>query len=80
MPPNCVKVDRSTKWGNYFRVGDDFGAGPIDAAEAVELFRCDPVSAHLRKAAPELRGKSLACWCLPGSPCHADVLLELANA
>ncbi len=29
---------------------------------------------------PELRGKNLACWCKPGFPCHADVLLELANA
>lgn len=29
---------------------------------------------------PELRGKNLACWCKAGSPCHADVLLELANA
>ena len=28
----------------------------------------------------ELRGKNLACWCKPGDPCHADVLLELANA
>lgn len=28
----------------------------------------------------ELRGKNLACWCKPGAPCHADVLLELANA
>lgn len=27
----------------------------------------------------ELRGKDLACWCRPGEPCHADVLLELAN-
>jgi hypothetical protein len=27
-----------------------------------------------------LRGKDLACWCKPGAPCHADVLLELANA
>lgn len=26
----------------------------------------------------ELRGKNLACWCKDG-PCHADVLLELAN-
>lgn len=26
-----------------------------------------------------IRGKSLACWCAIGSPCHADVLLELAN-
>lgn len=28
----------------------------------------------------ELRGKNLACWCKPGTPCHADVLLQLANA
>lgn len=26
-----------------------------------------------------LRGKNLACWCKSGEPCHADVLLELAN-
>lgn len=29
---------------------------------------------------PTLRGKNLACWCAAGAPCHADVLLELANA
>jgi hypothetical protein len=33
----------------------------------------------LMAALPELRGKDLVCWCAP-SPCHADVLLELANA
>jgi hypothetical protein len=27
----------------------------------------------------QLRGKNLACWCKLGDPCHADVLLELAN-
>ncbi|MEU8334849.1 DUF4326 domain-containing protein [Micromonospora tulbaghiae] len=27
----------------------------------------------------ELAGKDLACWCKPGDPCHADVLLEIAN-
>lgn len=27
----------------------------------------------------ELRGRNLACWCRPGDPCHADVLLEIAN-
>jgi hypothetical protein len=26
-----------------------------------------------------LRGKDLACWCPLSEPCHADVLLELAN-
>lgn len=32
----------------------------------------------IRARIGELRGKNLACWCA-GSPCHADVLLELAN-
>jgi hypothetical protein len=27
-----------------------------------------------------LRGRDLACWCPLDQPCHADVLLELANA
>src|SRR5690606_8972980 len=27
----------------------------------------------------ELGGHDLACWCPLSSPCHADVLLELAN-
>lgn len=27
-----------------------------------------------------LRGKHLACWCPEDFPCHADVLLKLANA
>jgi len=26
-----------------------------------------------------LKGKRLACWCCIESPCHADVLIELAN-
>jgi hypothetical protein len=26
-----------------------------------------------------LRGKDLACWCSPDQPCHADVLIEMAN-
>ena len=26
-----------------------------------------------------LRGKNLACWCRLDQPCHADVLLEIAN-
>lgn len=27
----------------------------------------------------DLRGKDLACWCRLDQPCHADVLLRLAN-
>lgn len=34
---------------------------------------------ELLRRLPELRGKNLACWCKLGDPCHADVLLEIAN-
>jgi hypothetical protein len=27
----------------------------------------------------ELGGRDLACWCALDQPCHADVLLEIAN-
>ena len=30
-------------------------------------------------AREELRGKNLACFCPLSEPCHADVLLEVAN-
>ncbi|MHC5307553.1 DUF4326 domain-containing protein [Bartonella sp. LJL80] len=29
---------------------------------------------------PYLRGKNLACWCSLDKPCHAEVLLRMANA
>lgn len=28
----------------------------------------------------ELAGRDLACWCRIDQPCHADVLLEIANS
>ena len=30
-------------------------------------------------AQTELRGRDLVCWCPLSAPCHADVLLEIAN-
>jgi hypothetical protein len=35
--------------------------------------------AQILERLPELRGLDLYCFCPVGSPCHADVLLELAN-
>jgi hypothetical protein len=34
---------------------------------------------HPTEAAWDLRDKDLACWCPLDQPCHADVLLALAN-
>jgi hypothetical protein len=33
-----------------------------------------------KEIAKELRGKNLACFCPIGQECHADLLLDLANA
>lgn len=95
MPPNTVRVSRPSKWGNRFRIGDtaERWGGPgiyalvkvTDAAKAVELFEewwrlhLDQHPKHMRAALAELRGKNLACWCSLDQPCHADVLLRLAN-
>jgi hypothetical protein len=39
-----------------------------------------PYRNEMVRRLPELRGKDLMCWCPLDKPCHADVLLELANA
>lgn len=87
MPPNTVKVDRSTRWGNPWAVGNvgPWGRTAADASSAVGLFRDMLSDPQLREGTryPQdvspLRGKNLACWCALDQPCHADVLLELAN-
>lgn len=35
--------------------------------------------ANIQSIQYELRGKNLSCWCALDQPCHADVLLEIAN-
>jgi hypothetical protein len=35
---------------------------------------------NLNAVRRDLAGHDLACWCPLDQPCHADVLLELANA
>lgn len=92
MPPNTVRVDRSSKFGNPFRSDRPteavFKAGAQTAADAFRLWlEQHPALANempsrravILASLNELRGKNLACWCRPGAPCHADVLLELAN-
>lgn len=95
MPENTVKVSRPGPWGNPFIVGKDGdreycvelykhmlngylpvvnrGGATIQSLTTTRKFVAENVSS--------LRGKDLACWCrVDGKPCHADVLLELANS
>lgn len=76
MPTGAVYVGRPTKWGNPYSV-KVWGS----RERAVEHFRAmmqeQPLDVAMARR--ELRGKDLACWCSLDQPCHADVLLELAN-
>jgi hypothetical protein len=92
-PEGTIVVSRPSKWGNPFVVGEMLSETTgyriplvITPEVAVFLFRewlaqkqpvVDPVIVEEDFA--ELRGHDLACWCPLDQPCHADVLLELAN-
>lgn len=89
----AVKVDRTTKWGNPFKVAPMPVCGGnrewrrreerrrrwASVAKFTALMETNP-----RDDLHELRGENLACWCplpAPGEQdlCHAAVLLKLAN-
>jgi hypothetical protein len=88
MPPNSVYVGREerdrrtgairfreSRWFNPFKIGRDGSREEVVAKYRVRLLR----QPDLMAALPELRDKDLVCWCTPDA-CHAEVLLELANA
>lgn len=81
-PANTICVDRTSRWGNPFKVG----VHAPNNAVAVDKFKTwiisqDPeAEALLARAKRELRGKHLACYCNLSEVCHADVWLQLVNA
>ena len=91
MPANTVYVGRGSKWGNPHKVGvlleqnKDGSYRRMTPADAVARYRNEYLPYWMSKCSEntlyprELRGKNLACWCALDRPCHADVLLELAN-
>ena len=86
--PGAHVVCAVDKWGH--RSGSMWGgfASKLEATTfAVELHRrslmgtrvdLDGLRSH-EFYLEALRGKDLACWCPLDQPCHADVLLDLAN-
>lgn len=95
MPPNTVYVGDPSRWGNPFHgqireIGREAVVGLYAGYLAayfgftdrmvLEAFRGLPVqSTDFDEWIAPLRGKNLACWCPTSAPCHADVLLEIAN-
>lgn len=87
-PEGAVYVGRPSVWGNPFTV-DTHGSREAAVAAYDEAIRRDTrqdffyldVAEQEAQHLPthELRGKDLMCWCPLDQPCHADILLRLAN-
>lgn len=84
MPEGVIYVGRGSKWGNPWIVDPSKATHPATnqyratVEECVKLFR-DLMYCGYEGEIEDLRGKDLACWCPLDQPCHADVLLEMAN-
>jgi hypothetical protein len=78
MPEGTIYVGRPTQWGNPFKV--DRQHGPAQAASDFRAYVLGRLANGVGYPLLELAGRDLACWCALDQPCHADVLLELANA
>ncbi len=87
MPENTVYVGRPSRWGNPFHVElypKEMGL----SKEQLQKFAVNEFEHYLRIGDLDfsvedvrecLKGKNLACWCEEGTPCHGDVLLQIAN-
>jgi hypothetical protein len=94
MPPNTVSVCRPGAYGNPFTIKGAREAGYRGTDAELAQMCVDHFSAAWRDALSSypyvpferpvylgpLIGKNLACWCKLGDPCHADVLLRIANS
>lgn len=74
IPNDAIYVGRPSKWGNPYVVGRDG-----TRKQVVQRYRESLGHERIKDIRTSLRGKDLVCWCAP-LPCHADVLLEIANA
>lgn len=89
-PEGAVIVDRTSRWGNPYKVGQD---GAV-VGDVVMNFRLTPFAAvwayehalvwgllpyTVADVRRELAGKDVCCPCALGDPCHGDSLIFVAN-
>lgn len=93
-PEGAIYVGRGSNWGNPFTIGstnwipvDSSGLWskephpPLTRERVAECFRftAEFTAREFPGHFAPLAGKNLMCWCPLTEPCHADVLLVLAN-
>lgn len=85
-PPNTVAVIGKSKWATPFILQKWVDRTAKKRCPKLIAHQCAKANYrdwldkyHFRDAAIELKGKNLACHCPLDMPCHADILLEIAN-
>jgi hypothetical protein len=71
----AVLIDRTTEWGNEFRITHYCSR---EDAVALHRQRVERNKLLCEKIKAELGGKDLLCWCWP-KLCHGNTYLEIAN-
>lgn len=93
MPEGAVYVGRPSQWGNpwspknatriVMRGSNVHSSRPCTIEECVKLYEEDVRKGTFGYTPKDVRiflgGKDLACWCQLDQPCHADILLNMAN-
>ena len=74
---NTVLIDRRSKWGNPFRIGNGRSRDRAIAPYRADLWRRIRTGEVSLEELAALDGCWLACWCEP-LPCHGDVLAKAA--
>jgi proteasome lid subunit RPN8/RPN11 len=73
---SCLeRIDRKSIWGNPFILEDDGDRKTVIASYKDHYL---PYKPSLQKKLPELKGRALACWCVPNA-CHGNVLAILVD-
>lgn len=85
MPIGAIYVGRPSVYGNMWSHKPSQVYHVIRAEtreQAIEEYRkwiyADAQRELREQVKRELHGKDLCCWCAP-EPCHAEILLEIAN-
>jgi hypothetical protein len=79
------RITGHTPSGRVLLAGHEHPTRADAIADCIGMYRiglernADDEGITVAEMVAPLRGKNLACWCPLDQPCHADVLLELAN-
>lgn len=78
MSAGAIYVGRPTIWGNPYTVRNRTHKRAVELYEEVVIGQLKR-EGKLEEFLKPLRGHDLSCFCPLEQPCHADVLLRLAN-